>query len=375
MYGTQDASAIWQQDWTDCINEGGYSNGKSQPAVFANKEKDARGLCHGDDFCLLAEESVIDEFEGILKKKYDLVRTATLGFGEGEQREASFLNRIVHAVPESQTVEFEADQRHADLIVRELSLGGAKGVVTPRVKRKASEVIAGNNSAPLSSPDATRYRSVTMRAAYLAQDRPDLGEAVKCRARSMQDPRDDHWQELKRLGRYVAQRPRCVQVFRRQKIPVSIHIYVDSDQNGDPITRKSTTGYVAMFGQHVIKFGSNMQSVIGLSSAEAEYYGLTKGAAIGLGLKSLAEDWFLGVECKVHFAVYSDSSAALAFASRRGLGTMRHRDQIPLATGACSSWPPYCAQGGYLGECHRLPDQSSRRKCTRQAHEDTRICV
>eukprot|EP00972_Heterocapsa_arctica_P053871 7934705-Heterocapsa_arctica.AAC.1 len=67
----------------------------------------------------------------------------------------------------------------------------------------------------------------------------------------MQDPRDDHWQELMRLGRYVAQRPRCVQVFRRrQKIPVSIHIYVDSDQNGDPITRKSTTGYVAMFGKH-----------------------------------------------------------------------------------------------------------------------------
>eukprot|EP00972_Heterocapsa_arctica_P005923 873065-Heterocapsa_arctica.AAC.1 len=66
----------------------------------------------------------------------------------------------------------------------------------------------------------------------------------------MQDPRDDHWQELKRLGRYVAQRPRCVQVFRRQEIPVSIHIYVHSNQNGDPITRKSTTGYVAMFGQH-----------------------------------------------------------------------------------------------------------------------------
>jgi len=196
--------------------------------------------------------------------------------------------------------------------------------VTPRVKRKAAEVVAGNNSTALSGADATRYRSVTMRAAYLAQDRPDLGEAVKCRARNMQDPREDHWQELKRLGRYVKQRPRCVQIFRRQRVPNSIHIYVDSDQNRGPIMRKSTTGYVAMFGQHVIKFGSNMQSVIGLSSAEAEHYGLTKGAAIGLGLKSLAEDWFLGIKCEVHFAVYSDSSAALAFASRRGLGTMRH---------------------------------------------------
>jgi len=90
------------------------------------------------------------------------------------------------------------------------------------------------------------------------------------------------------------------------------------------VTRKSTTGYVAMFGRHVIKFGSNMQSVLGLSSAEAEYYALTKGAAMVLGLKSLAEDWLMALNCELRYSLYSDSSAALAFASRRGLGTMRH---------------------------------------------------
>ena len=57
-----------------------------------------------------------------------------------------------------------------------------------------------------------------------------------------------------------------------------------------------------------------------MSSGESEYYGLTKGAALGLGLQAILEDW--GV--KVTLVVASDSSAAKGFASRRGLGRQRH---------------------------------------------------
>jgi hypothetical protein len=57
-----------------------------------------------------------------------------------------------------------------------------------------------------------------------------------------------------------------------------------------------------------------------LSSAEAEFYALTKGAAYGLGIQSYFRDW--GIELKV--TCYSDASAGLSFASRRGLGRIRH---------------------------------------------------
>ena len=107
-------------------------------------------------------------------------------------------------------------------------------------------------------------------------------------------------------------------------MPDTTRAYGDSDQNGCLITRKSTTGYVAMFGQHVVKLGSNTQSVLGLSSAEAEHYALTKGASVVLGLKALAGDWLLDTQCELRYTLYRDNSAALTFSSRRGLGTMRH---------------------------------------------------
>ena len=46
--------------------------------------------------------------------------------------------------------------------------------------------------------------------------------------------------------------------------------YVDSDWAGDPETRRSTTGFVILLNGTAISWKSKRQSVIALSSAEAE---------------------------------------------------------------------------------------------------------
>eukprot|EP00959_Pyramimonas_sp_CCMP1952_P182190 3809454-Pyramimonas_sp.AAC.1 len=58
-----------------------------------------------------------------------------------------------------------------------------------------------------------------------------------------------------------------------------IRVYVDSDHAGCAVTRKSTGGFVAMLGHHVVKHGSNLQSTVSLSSGESEYYALVKGGS------------------------------------------------------------------------------------------------
>ena len=62
------------------------------------------------------------------------------------------------------------------------------------------------------------------------------------------------------------------------------------------------------------------QAIVSLSLGEAEYYGVVKGAPIGLGLKSMMRDF--GVE--VTRRVNTDASAARGIACRRGLGKVRH---------------------------------------------------
>ena len=56
-------------------------------------------------------------------------------------------------------------------------------------------------------------------------------------------------------------------------------VYTDSDWAGDKISRKSTSGGIAFVGPHAIKSWSTNQTIIALSSAEAELYSLLKGAS------------------------------------------------------------------------------------------------
>ena len=76
-----------------------------------------------------------------------------------------------------------------------------------------------------------------------------------------------------------------------------------------------------MFGNHTIKHWSSTQTLISLSSGEAEYYGCVRAASHGLGIKSMLAD--LGVEGK-RLRVKTDASVAKSLAARRGLGGIRH---------------------------------------------------
>ena len=77
---------------------------------------------------------------------------------------------------------------------------------------------------------------------------------------------------------------------------------------------------MAKIGWHTLKSWSTTQATVAMSSAEAELYALTKGAANSLGFMAMAADFGLKLDAMVH----SDASAALAIAQRQGLGKLRH---------------------------------------------------
>ena len=81
-----------------------------------------------------------------------------------------------------------------------------------------------------------------------------------------------------------------------------------------------------MRGKHLIKSWSSTQTVVALSSGEAEYYGMVKGASVALGLQAVLGDF--DVQCSI--VLKSDASAAIAIASRRGLGKVRHIEVCQL---------------------------------------------
>ena len=228
--------------------------------------------------------------------------------------EIRILNRIARRTPHG--YEWEADPRHAELIIQQMGLVAATSLSTPGNKDRDPHL----DEEPLQGEEATAYRAAAARANYLAMDRADIQYAAKEVCRKMATPRRCDWQKVKRLARYLVGVPRVVQQFNWQASPDRITAIVDTDYAGCLETRKSTSGGVLMHGSHCIRSWSTTQSVIALSSGEAELYGIVKGASAGLGFQSIAKD--LG--SSLYVDVYSDSAAAKGMVRRTGLGKVRH---------------------------------------------------
>ena len=125
---------------------------------------------------------------------------------------------------------------------------------------------------------------------------------------------------LKLLARYLLKHPRLVWRFVRQHLPTHVDAFADSNWAGCPVTRKSTTCCILTLGAHCLTTASFTQSVISLSSAEAEYYAMVKAACRLIGMTYLLRD----VGCSFKARLWSDSSAGIGIACRRGASGVRH---------------------------------------------------
>ena len=159
-------------------------------------------LVHGDDMGIVGEEDELIWIERELGKSMVLKRRALLGPDATDDKQVTFLNRILTYGRTSEGLEkidWESDPRHVDILLRELSLDGktAKAVSTPGVKD--SKYL---DESPLEGPAATHYRSQCMRIGFLAQDCPHLQFQAKELARHMSQPTKGGLHRLKRVVRF-----------------------------------------------------------------------------------------------------------------------------------------------------------------------------
>ena len=137
-------------------------------------------------------------------------------------------------------------------------------------------------------------------------------------------PTSRHWEALKRCARDLRGAPVGRIVFEPQCLPGVLEVFCDADHAGDRETRKSRSGMAVMWGNHLLKHGSSVQTTIALSSGESEYYALLRASSHALGIKALLGDWCYAIN--VEIVMKCDSSAARGIAARQGHGRMRHVD-------------------------------------------------
>lgn len=119
----------------------------------------------------------------------------------------------------------------------------------------------------------TLYREAIGSLIFLSTvTRTDISYSVGAVMQHCEDPRNVHWNAVKRIFKYLKQTNDFGLLYTVNSEDFEcVNVCSDANYARCEINRKSITGYVIKIGNNVVSWGSRKQSVAVLSTAEAEY--------------------------------------------------------------------------------------------------------
>ena len=110
----------------------GFTRGTASPCYFHHEGRNLHVVVNGDDFTCLGPKQDINWYEGELASRFEIKRRGHIGESDGCIPEIRILNRILRLTESG--LRYEADPRHAEMLVRALDLQSSSSVLTPGVK-------------------------------------------------------------------------------------------------------------------------------------------------------------------------------------------------------------------------------------------------
>lgn len=159
--------------------------------------------------------------------------------------------------------------------------------------------------------DAKKYRQLVGSLIYLTITRPELSYCVGKVSQFMQCPRTSHLEAAKMILRYIKGYLDYGLLYKKTNA-FCLSGFTDADWAGNADDRHSTTGYCFSTGSAMVSWCSKKQSVVTLSSTEAEYVAATMTAQECMWLKRLVGDMMGKFEYVVEVKCDNESTIKLA---------------------------------------------------------------
>ncbi|KAM7461045.1 hypothetical protein LguiA_029166 [Lonicera macranthoides] len=206
-------------------------------------------------------------------------------------------------------------RQYLEKVVARFGMENSKPVSVPLAPHfKLSATMAPSSEEEVEYMAQVPYASAVGSLMYaMVCTRLDIAQAVSIVSRYMANPGKPHWQAVKWVLRYLRGTMDKGLVFEKSGTS-TIEGFVDSDYAGDLDKRRSTTGYVFTLGSGPLSWRSMIQSVVALSTTEAEYIAVTEAVKEAIWLRGLVSDLGLKPEKVV---VHCDSQSAIHLAKNQ----------------------------------------------------------
>ena len=318
IYGQKQAGRVWNQFLVQkLVKELGFKQSSVDECVFYRGR--TLYVLYTDDSLLAGPDAKeIDSIIRELRSKAKLDITV-----EGDL--ADFLGVSIDRKKDGS---IHLTQPHLiDQILSDLRMKGDD--VKTRSTPMASSKLLSRHTGSDSFDDSFNYRSVIGKLNYLEKaTRSDISYAVHQCARFVSDPKVEHGNAVRWLGRYLKGTRDKGTIMRPLK-EKELEVFVDASFCGDwdPAeaardrdTARSRHGYIINYAGCPLLWKSQLQTEIALSSTESEYTGLSYALRDAIPIMQLLKEMKMNgfpinaPQARVHCQVFEDNSGALEMA-------------------------------------------------------------
>ncbi|KAM9933214.1 hypothetical protein OXX80_007164 [Metschnikowia pulcherrima] len=167
---------------------------------------------------------------------------------------------------------------------------------TPAVSTKSSEIVADCDSLQ----DISEYRSIIGKLLYAANTvRFDISHVVSRLSRFLASPKNKDMEDAKRVLRYL-KGTKSFGLFYTNEKHNDLTCYCDADFASDIETKsRSITGSIIMYGSSPVCWKSKLQTMVALSTVNAELVALCHTATESLWLSNLLKELGFSLRCNM----------------------------------------------------------------------------
>ena len=272
VYGLKQASREWYNTLGEFLHSLDFTRSRIDPCLFIRP-----GIIifiYVDDIIIAArDQELVDDIAENFKRRFRMKdmgrprRILGLDISEGDE--------WIHL----------SSKGMIDDLLKKYQFENSRHVATPM---DHNQTFIPNEDDKASVEDQKMFSSLMGSLLYIANTfRPDISYSVSVLSQFTSNPSNDHIRAVKRILRYLNGTRDYGLIFTKdQKENSDLRGYTDADF-ASCSSRKSRTGYAFKVGNSVLSWGSKKQSVIALSTCEAEYYALTEGGKEAIHLNRL----------------------------------------------------------------------------------------
>ena len=313
LYGLVQAPRCWNQKVTAWLHEYGFEQSKVDPGIYTmyHQERIYILALYVDDAICIGRDIAF-----ILKLKEDFAAAFDI---EDLGPVSWLLGCSIKRNRNAKTITISQKQYLLD-ILDTFGMSDCKPVATPM---SAKPTVDNSLDEPLDIKQH-KYAELVGKLNYLANcTRPDIAAAVSHLSRYMSHPTKRHWEQGKRVLRYLKGTVDYAITYSGDYTPLPT-TWQDASY-GDGPDRRSRTGFVTNMCGAAVLWGSKLQHSVALSTVEAEYMALAAAAQEVLFIRQLLKSF--GMTINNASPMYEDNRGCLSIATNAmTTGKTKHID-------------------------------------------------